>query len=188
MQKIKQIRQIIAFFFIVGIFLFLMFLLFLNIQTIPRIKIGEPFPAMPCAFSTGAGRLEPADVKAAILILFHQDCEHCLYQLKQINSKYDHFPGWTLIFMTADPDFDWHSIPERWPNLTRNQWVKVDSDTLYSRFGRFGIPAFFLFGDDSRLIEKQTGEMKISKVLTLLRRHETCYFRRSGTSEKAAYY
>ena len=163
----QSIRHVIAYCFILFIFLVLLVLTYLNLKPVPGLKIGDSFPGIPCHTTAGPGFLVRPESGTSILLLFHPDCDHCLYQLDLFDRRIRHFKDKNLIFLTADSDFDLTSIPKTWPNLVGCLWGKVNQDTLRDRFGPSSLPAFFVFDENGHLTQKQSGEMKFSKILTL---------------------
>ena len=121
--------------------------------------------------------------KSTVIIWFHPDCEHCLYQLTQINDHIHLLKGVRFFFFTAEKNFPAAQHLGLWPRLTSSAFVHfgiVDKENFSAVFGRIVTPTMFIFNREGKLEEKLYGEVKIGKIQRLISHSTVPEYEKSG--------
>jgi len=129
---------------------------------------GAPIPELKYFDAKGVQILKPDSAKNTIVIFFHLECDHCMYQMDQFNSHLDEFININLIFLTTDSKQLKNNNIEQWHNITgaKNvQWGIVDKDEFKQSFGSIATPTMFLFNKSGQLSDKFRGEVKLERII-----------------------
>jgi len=132
---------------------------------------GTKMPELMFEGKMGNERLIHDSTMTMVIIWFHPDCEHCLYQLTQINAHIDLLRDTKFFFLTAEKDFPSTRHLGLWPNLTSADHVRfgvLDKESFKASFGKVITPTTFIFNKQGKLVEKIFGEVKIQKIQYLL--------------------
>jgi peroxiredoxin len=136
-----------------------------------RMNPGSKMPDLIFEGKMGKELLVHDSTMTTIIIWFHPDCEHCLYQLTRINAHIDELSNTKFFFLTADKHFPSTRHLGLWPNLTSAGHVRfgiLDKERFMALFGKVITPTTFIFDRRGRLIEKIFGEVKIRKIQYIL--------------------
>ena len=109
-----------------------------------------------------------------MVVLFHRKCDHCNYQLKLINDNIEEFINTQIFLLTTEKIFFKSEYIMQWNDLgnaNNVHWGTVERDVLKKRFGSTVMPSIFFFDKGGALYNKIRGEVKLLKILSILRNH-----------------
>jgi peroxiredoxin len=136
-----------------------------------RMNPGTKIPELIFEGKMGKENLTNDDDKTTVIIWFHPDCEHCLYQLTQINAFIDLLSNTKFFFLTAERKFPSTRHLGLWPNLTTAEHVRfgvLEKERFMASFGKVTTPTTFIFNKRGILVEKIFGEVKFQKIRRVL--------------------
>ena len=137
------------------------------------LAVGSIMPELSYIGSKGKPRkLITEGFNNKIVILFDRNCEHCEYQLNQFNEHVNQFKNTNIYLLTTENRFFEIDGMSKWPALADSEnfhWGVVDKNEFKSKFGMTVIPQFFFFDKNSKLHHKIRGEVRIEKVLKILK-------------------
>ena len=119
----------------------------------------------------GKESIERDQEKSTVIVWFHPDCEHCLYQLARLNDHIDQLVDARFFFVTSEKNFPTNYHLGLWPQLTSSAHVRfgiLDKESFSNSFGRVVTPTTFIFNKEGKLEEKLFGEVKIEKIQRLI--------------------
>jgi hypothetical protein len=154
-------------FFCLGSTFFFVFLT----QNTEKFTEGSAMPVITYNGNVGKKVIEKDSTQTTVIIWFHPDCEHCLYQLDIINKNFLSFHDAEFFFFTDDEIFPEARHLGRWPNLTSADNVRfgiIERFTFENYFGSVMMPSFYIFNKKGKLTKKIFGEIKIQKLLELI--------------------
>ena len=144
--------------------------LFIQAMQPEALPIGSPLPDIQYESSTGIESIRSHD-SPLMVVWFHEDCDHCVYQLKLIEKHLENFKGIDLYLLTSDKSF----IPKRrerlYPRLSSEyavHWGFMANTHFKKLFGSTARPAIFFFNRNKKLYHKIKGEMKISGIMKII--------------------
>lgn len=159
-------RTIIFSLFLVGIMAIL-----INSPGKSTIKHGSILPLLIYEGKTGMNKIERENNKTTVIVWFHPNCGHCLYQLNVFNDNINAFNETRLFFLTESRIFPQKKHLGKWQNLTSAVNVKfgiTSRDVFCDLFGPVVNPSIFIFDKAGVLISKIYGEVKLEKLLELI--------------------
>jgi hypothetical protein len=118
----------------------------------------------------GTSKIIADSGKATVIVWFHPDCEHCIYQLDIINYNLSLFNETKFYFLTDEIIFPQKRHLGKWTTLTSANNVQfgiIRLDIFKKYFGSVVKPSTFIFDQRGKLINKILGEVKIQKLLEL---------------------
>jgi len=157
---------------IIAILLFSILTAWLFIQAMKpeALPIGSPLPDLQYESISGIESIQ-SDHRPFIVLWFHEDCEHCIYQLKLLEKHIGDFKGFNLYLLTSDKSF----VPKRrerlYPRLSSEyavHWGFMANSHFKRLFGSTARPSMYFFDRDGKLVQKITGEMKIVGILKII--------------------
>jgi hypothetical protein len=107
---------------------------------------------------------------ALAIIFFNSGCEHCQYEMKEINKKQSLFLNDELVLLSsenisaikkASEDFGFANMP----NI---HFAKINDEDVFSAFGSVSVPHIFIYDKDHRLIKEFKGETKVEAIAKYL--------------------
>lgn len=120
----------------------------------------------------GQERVSNDQVRPTIIIWFHPNCENCQYQLNIINGNIERLSEARFFFITADTNFFKNKYDSAWPDLVKSSYVSfgiIDKLKFIDEFGPVVTPSLLLFNRMGILKEKLYGEVKVDKILHLIK-------------------
>jgi len=120
----------------------------------------------------GQESLSNDSVRPTIIIWFHPKCENCRYQLDIINGNIERLAAARFFLITADTNFFKNKISNTWPDLVQSASVTfgiIDKYRFINEFGPVVMPSLLLFNRRGILIEKLYGEVKVDKIIHLIK-------------------
>ena len=120
----------------------------------------------------GQERLTNDQVRPTIIIWFHPNCENCQYQLNIINGNIERLSGARFFFITTDTNLFKNKYDSVWPDLAKSSYVSfgiIDKLKFIDEFGPVVTPSLLLFNRMGILKEKLYGEVKVDKILHLIK-------------------
>ncbi len=136
-----------------------------------RLNEGSTMPVLCYQKNKGEKVIERDPTKMTVIIWFHPNCKHCLYQLDLLNENLSSFYHAQFFFFTDDLIFPEDRCLGKWPNLTSADNVRfgiIDKPTFEDHFGSVVMPSVFIFDRSGKLTNKTFGEVKIEKLLELI--------------------
>jgi hypothetical protein len=143
------------------------------------LPIGSRMPQLEYMTSNGRDSLKADGSKITLIVLFHTNCKHCIYQLKQFAHHFDQFADQIIIFLTTEQNFFASKGREDWPNIqhaNNTRWGVVEKRHLKESFGNPVYPGIFIFNTKGELVYKIFGEVKLGII-----KKECDWFWWSGT-------
>lgn len=145
--------------------------LILNTQNAEKLAQGANLPLLSYEGNMGEVKIERDSTKKTVIIWFHPDCEHCLYQLHVIDQHLIAFTAARFFFLTDDYKFPQDRHLGKWPNLTSSENVRfgiINQGLFNSHFGPVVKPSIFIFNREGKLTNKVFGEVKKEKLMELI--------------------
>jgi hypothetical protein len=167
MNKMKKKSIYYASSISIGILIALLF----NLKKSVIIQPDALLPDLTYEGKMGTELIERDSTKNTVVVWFHPDCEHCIYQLSLINDHIQLLGGARFFFLTAAKNFPASIHLGLWPALTSAEQVRfgiLDEEKFTASFGRVVTPTIFIFNRQGRLKEKLFGEVKIDKIKNLI--------------------
>jgi peroxiredoxin len=149
----------------------MMFLLQVQFKSGDTLHPGSPLPGVKYYNRNGFQFLVADSTKPLIVLYFHPDCEHCIYQLEMIEKNIDRFDSENLIFLTYANRFFADNRDQRWSLLAiHNNYTFgiVNENEFVKSFGTIYKPAIFIFNRKGILCSRFYGEVRIEKLLEAL--------------------
>lgn len=105
-----------------------------------------------------------------VLIYFNSTCEHCRYEVQDIQKNIKLFESALILFMSSEPlaqirSFASSSGLTGFPNVT---FAKIESDHAASVFGALSVPHIFVYGNEGELKKEFKGETKAEAIVKYL--------------------
>jgi len=115
----------------------------------------------------------PSDTtRPTVMIWFHPECRNCKYQLDVINNNIRHLYTARFLFITPEKNFFRKKISKTWPELAKSSntlFGIIDKSRFIKEFGPVATPSLLLFNHTGILKEKIYGEVKLEKILDLIK-------------------
>ena len=149
----------------------LLMALILNTQNTEELTQGSNLPLLSYEGNMGEVKIEKDSTKSTVIIWFHPDCEHCLYQLHIIDQDLSVFNQTRFFFFTDDKKFPSDRHLGKWTNLTSTTNVRfgiIDQGLFSDHFGPVVKPSLFIFNREGKLTNKVFGEVKTEKLIELI--------------------
>jgi len=108
----------------------------------------------------------PTD-KNLVLIYFNSECEHCQYELSQLNENIAEFEGIQFVLMSSEnlSTIKSTSVKYELDRFDNIQFVKINPENVFDNFGSLSVPNIFIYGADGKLIKEFRGETKMEAIL-----------------------
>ncbi len=132
------------------------------------LPIGSSLPEIKYVSLSGNDALKTDTTKETMIIYFNSECEHCKYELRQLNENIDKFKNIKIYLFTIEKDFFKKSVMKELNELYKAKNISfgiVDKSEYENKFGSMVTPSIFLFDYSNKLIKKIRGEMKIESLL-----------------------
>lgn len=177
----RKIAIMISFFqkvfivFFMMVFLGLIGWLFLQALRPEIFPVGSMMPELKYQNPEGTHILKRDTRQNTMIVLFHQQCDHCRYQLEQFNDHFNDFIGAKIFIFTTEQQFFKDSNLNQWPRLSNSGnvfWGIVDRTEFKNKFGSTATPSIFFFNESGTLYHKIQGERRIEKILEILQDSE----------------
>jgi len=133
-----------------------------------KLRIGSKIPSLKYFNRNGFQILAADSIKPLVILYFHSGCEHCIYQLDQIEKNLDQFSSQKFIFLTYEKKFFAESKDSQWGLLSTQDEYSfgiVNENEFRNYFGTVYTPSIFIFNPRGSLCSKFDGEVKIEKLL-----------------------
>ena len=136
------------------------------------LPLGSPTPELQYFDGTKFLLLKADSTHNTMVVLFHRECEHCQYQLKQFNNYLNNFRDTKIFLLTTEKKFFENNGLKQWSTLVHAKnihWGIVNRNEFMKKFGGIIFPSIFLFNRSAKLFDKIRGEVKLQKILKSLR-------------------
>jgi len=107
-----------------------------------------------------------------VIIWFHPECRNCRYQLDIINENIRRLGAARFLFITAEKEFFQKKYSSAWPELVRSPDVLfgiIEKSRFIDEFGHVVTPSLLFFNHRGILKAKLYGEVKVEKILHLIK-------------------
>jgi len=136
------------------------------------LPLGSPMPELRYFEGTKFLLLKADSTHNTMVVLFHRECRHCQYQLKQFNNYLNDFGDTKIFLFTTEGNFFENNGPKQWNTLAHAKnvhWGIVNRNEFKKKFGSILFPYIFLFDKSGELCFKIKGEVKLQKILRNLK-------------------
>lgn len=107
--------------------------------------------------------------KPVVFILYNSTCEHCQYELSQINAEINSFNNIELVFLSSEPIPAIQQSALPFEGNRNVNFVKINPEDVFANFGTVRYPTILIYGTNSRLIKEFKGETKVEAILKYAR-------------------
>ena len=134
-------------------------------ETLPE---GSALPEISYTGANGSRVLKPDTATEKMIIYFNTNCEHCKYELSQLDKNAEKFNNIKVYLFTIEKDFFKKRAFEKWGNLYKNEGITfgiVQKSKYENKFGSMITPSIYIFNSSNKLKRKIRGEIKIESLL-----------------------
>lgn len=107
--------------------------------------------------------------KPVVFILYNSTCEHCQYELSQINAEINSFNNIELVFLSSEPIPAIKQSALPFEGNRNVNFVKINPEDVFANFGTVRYPTILIYGTNSKLIKEFKGETKVEAILEYAR-------------------
>ena len=107
--------------------------------------------------------------KPVVFILYNSTCEHCQYELSQINAEINSFNNIELVFLSSEPIPAIQQSALPFEGNRNVNFVKINPEDVFANFGTVRYPTILIYGTNGRLIKEFKGETKVEAILKYAR-------------------
>lgn len=107
--------------------------------------------------------------KPVVFILYNSTCEHCQYELSQINAEINSFNNIELVFLSSEPIPAIKQSALPFEGNRNVNFVKINPEDVFANFGTVRYPTILIYGTNSKLIKEFKGETKVEAILKYAR-------------------
>lgn len=107
--------------------------------------------------------------KPVVFILYNSTCEHCQYELSQINAEINSFNNIELIFLSSEPIPAIKQSALPFEGNRNVNFVKINPEDVFANFGTVRYPTILIYGTNGKLIKEFKGETKVEAILKYAR-------------------
>jgi peroxiredoxin len=103
----------------------------------------------------------------SVFVAFNPECEHCQYEAKSINERYNDLQNLNLIMFTIANDSMTKAFSKQY-GLDSLKNIRIISDTtkeMEKIFDVKTIPTVFIYNAQNQLVKRYNGETKIEAIL-----------------------
>jgi hypothetical protein len=112
--------------------------------------------------------------RTTVIVWFHPECEHCRYQLDEINDNIRRLQAARFLFITDERAFFAKKFNIAWPDLVQSSHAIfgiIDRSKFIDEFGPVITPSLLFFNHRGILKEKLLGEVKFEKIVQMINKH-----------------
>lgn len=107
--------------------------------------------------------------KPVVFILYNSTCEHCQYELSQINAEINSFNNIELVFLSSEPIPAIKQSALPFEGNRNVNFVKINPEDVFANFGTVRYPTILIYGTNGKLIKEFKGETKVEAILKYAR-------------------
>ena len=107
--------------------------------------------------------------KPVVFILYNSTCEHCQYELSQINAEINSFNNIELVFLSSEPILAIKKVALLFESHRNVNFIKINPEDVYDNFGTVRYPTILIYGTNGKLIKEFKGETKVEAILRYAR-------------------
>lgn len=108
--------------------------------------------------------------KPVVLVLFNSTCEHCQYELGQINESIANFNEVELVFVSSESIATIKQVAAAFASESNVNFVRISPEHVYENFGTVRYPTILIYNANGNLIKEFKGETKIEAILQYARK------------------
>jgi peroxiredoxin len=104
--------------------------------------------------------------RPVIIIYFNSECEHCIYEVKEITKNIERFSSYQIILTSSETTDKIIAFKEK-NNLRSYSNIAVlqtNDNDFYNTFGTLTIPSVFIYNEKHLLTKHFKGEVKIDAI------------------------
>ncbi len=105
--------------------------------------------------------------KSTIIYLLSMNCGHCQYQVESLIKSIQIFKNYDVLLLFVEHN-ELMSPFKKWPelkSLTKIKTYEISKQNSIVIFGQGGVPRFYLFDSDGKLMKKILGEVKTEYLI-----------------------
>lgn len=125
----------------------------------------QSIPVAAVLFTLDSTRFVFPVAKPTVLVLFNSSCEHCGYELEQINERMYDFAGVEIVFVSSEPILAIRPIASLFGANNNVNFVKIDAESMYENFGTVRYPTILIYNRAGKLVKEFRGETKVEAIL-----------------------
>jgi thioredoxin-related protein len=105
--------------------------------------------------------------KPILLVFFNSECDHCQYELAEIKKHSNAFENTSVLLMSSENISTIQQAAKSFAlnDLGNIEFLKINREDVFEKFGSLSVPHIFIYGADRRLIKEFNGETKIEAIL-----------------------
>lgn len=129
---------------------------------------GSALPEINYISVNGNSVLKPDTATEKMIIYFNTNCDHCKYELSQLNKNVEKFKNIKVYLFTSEKDLFKKPAVKSWSNLYKKDGITfgiIQKSEYENKFGSMITPSIFIFNSSNKLTRKIRGEIKIESLL-----------------------
>lgn len=141
---------------------------------IKRIKTVQESKGTNESFSLLLKKISPHSLNeitgdSAIVVYFNSECDHCKWEIAQIDANYKEFISYNFIFVSYEEPCDALNFIESHPNfkLLKYHLLYISAEKVLETFGAEIVPQILIYRHN-KLQKQFKGETKISAITELI--------------------
>jgi thioredoxin-related protein len=129
----------------------------------------QSIPVTVNLFSLDSTRFSFPEAKPIVMVLFNSTCEHCQYELNQINERIEDFNELDLVFLSSEPVAAIKQAAAPFESVGNATFIKINPEDVYENFGTIRFPTILIYNAQGKLVKEFKGETKIEAILQYAR-------------------
>jgi thiol-disulfide isomerase/thioredoxin len=109
--------------------------------------------------------------KKTLLIVFNPDCEHCVFEIRQISNHLEDLPDTEIIMITTVQNNITREfmVKEGLDSIPRIKILRCEPVVFKEVFGTMPFPTVFIYGRNKKLLRILKGEVNIELITNSLK-------------------
>jgi hypothetical protein len=105
-----------------------------------------------------------------MLIFFDPDCQHCLYEIRDLKTHIDeiNLTKILLIATASAEEINSFILDNRLDSISKINVLRGVPDEIIGSFGNIPVPSIFIYDSNKKLVKSFRGEFKIETVINFL--------------------
>lgn len=145
------------------------------------LPLGSILPKITYTDKDGNKVIFAEGEKRTLIMFFRQKCEHCRYQIIQLDGKINHMPDINICLFTDDRILFQSTYIQKFSNLAKNEnliWGVVGKKFIDEFFEVRQYPCFFLYNSNKILVSKFSGERKFDWLISEIEKADSPEYRK----------
>ncbi|QLH32639.1 MAG: hypothetical protein HWD62_09635 [Cyclobacteriaceae bacterium] len=111
-------------------------------------------PVNVSLFTLDSTRFSFPVAKPVVLVLFNSTCEHCQYELSQINERIQDFNELELVFLSSEPLAAIKQATQPFKSVSNASFLKINPENVYENFGTIKFPTNIVLSEQQDELEQ----------------------------------